>query len=202
MPGNVKGIISRYKRRLGVTRRTIALKRKDIVRKGAEEEVERGLCPCTINHDENRSTFVLRELFNTVVKTHFVFLRFRMGCKTPRNADGRIAWTTSATDVRTATCEIRVSYRPKDSNQVRDEYVPLSSLDLCSPSLKEDQALVVWGAEAGKILIPSHSDRKGEGGRSGIYCKTDERAKKRDAIVYELNSLTRVRAMEQGPPHV
>lgn len=202
MPGNMKSIISRYRRRMGVRRRTIPLKGKANLGKGAMEDVEGQSCCCTIKHDENRSTFVLQEVFNILLKTHYIFLRFRMGCKTPRNADGRIAWTTEATDVRTATCEIRVSYRPKDSIHVRDEYVPLSSLDLCSPSLKEDLALVAWGPDAGKILIPSHSDRTGETGRSGIYCKADKKEKKRDATLYALNCLTRARAMEEGPPHV
>lgn len=202
MPGNLKAILSRYRRQKGISRRTIALKRKALVRQGAREDPERQICPCTIKHEENRSTFVLLELFGMVVKTHYIFLRFRTGCKTPRNVDGRVAWTTEVSDVRTATCEVRVSYRPKDSANVRDEYVPLSSLDLCSPSLKEDVALVVWGADAGKILIPSHSDRTGALGRSGIYCKRDKGEKKKDAIVYALNCLTRARAMEQGPPHV
>lgn len=200
IPGNLRAILSRYRRQIGVSRRTIALKRKAVVTQGAAEDPGEQLCPCTIKHEENRSTFVLLEFFGMVVKTHYIFLRFRTGCKTPRNVDGRIAWTTEASDIRTATCEIRVSYRPKDSANVRDEYVPLSSLDLCSPSLKEDVALVVWGADAGKILIPSHSDRLGALGRSGIYCKRDKGEKKKDAIVYALNCLTRARAMEQGQP--
>lgn len=198
----MKAILSHYRRRLGVRRRTIPLKRTTNAKKGALEDSEGQHCTCTIKHEENHSTFVLQEFFNVHVKTHYIFLRFRMGCKTPRNADGRIAWTTEAMDVRIATCEIRVSYRPKDSNQVRDEYVPLSSVDLCPPSLKEDVALVVWGPDAGRILIPSHSDRSGEAGRSGIFCKADKKEKKKDANVYALNCLTRARAMEHGPPHV
>lgn len=199
--GNLKAILSHYYQRTGLSRRTRTL------RKVKETNLHvnvtgpvRGKCPCTILHADNRSSFVFDGMFMEISKTHFVFFRIRRGCREPRNADGRMAWTTDCVNLRRETCQLRVTYKPKDGACTRDEYVPLSSLDLCIPHLKEDEALVIAGADKGKIVYPSHSDRKGAGERAGLYCKARKEDRKKDAIFYAVDILTRVRRMESGPP--
>lgn len=201
LAGNLKAILSHYYHRMGNSRRSKSLKKaKELNLHPSVSGAASGKCVCTILHADNRSAFVFDGMFMEISKTHYVFFRFRRGCREPRNSDGRMAWTTDSVHLRRETCQLWVTYKPKDSVCVRDEYVPLSSLDLCAPHLKEDEALVIAGADKGKIVYPSHSDRKGSGQRVGLFCKARKEDRKKDAIFYAVESLTRVRKMESGPP--
>lgn len=201
LAGNLKAILSHYNQRMGMSRRTKRLKKtKESNSQPFVTNPASAKCPCSITHAHNQSAFVLDEMLMQAAKTHFIFFRIRPGCKEPRNADGRMAWTTLSVDMRRETCQIRVTYRPKDSVHAREEYVPLSSLDLCVPNLKEDEALVIDGPDKGKVVYPSHSDKKATGGRAGIYCKHKKEDRKKDAIMYALENVTRVRKMDAGQP--
>lgn len=190
--GNVRGLVQQYLMRQGRRKRT-----RTSTTNGPRTVQKAGssACDCCTPHAQNACSFVFEDFFLAIVKKHRVFFRIRHGSKEPRNADGRLAWTTEESNLSDKGCRIRVTYRPKDSNKERDEYVPVSSLDLCAPAMKEDVALVIWGDDKGCILYPSHANMGGKGTQTGIYCKLNRTDKKRDAKLYDLCTLTRARAM-------
>lgn len=144
--------------------------------------------------------FVFSEWFSQVVLTHHVVFRFKAGCENPRGVDGKIAWTTKETQARRGTADVRLTYKTQDGMRMKDEYVPLLSLETCVPGLKKDElALVVQGEECGRIVYPSHGAREGKT-RTGTYCCVGEKVKKRDAKLYASESITRVTTLDSGLP--
>lgn len=95
--------------------------------------------------------------------------------------------------------DVRLTFKTQDGMRMKDEYVPLLSLEPCIPGVKKgDIALVIRGEDAGKIVFPSHTARDGKV-RSGTYCTLEEKAKKKDARFYSLDSITRLSTLENGP---
>lgn len=104
------------------------------------------------------------------------------------------------TQARRGMTDVRLTYKTQDGMRMKDEYVPLLSLETCIPGLKKgDLALVVRGEEAGRVVYPSQSVREGKV-RTGTLCTLEEKAKKKDAKFYSLDSVTRVTTINSGPP--
>lgn len=96
--------------------------------------------------------------------------------------------------------DVRLTFKTQDGMRMKDEYVPLLSLEPCIPGVKKgDLALVIKGEDAGKIVFPSHTAREGKI-RTGTYCALKENAKKKDARLYSLDSVTRLTTLDSGPP--
>lgn len=126
--------------------------------------------------------------------------RFKAACETPRGVDGKMAWTTMETQARRGMADVRLTYRTQDGLRMKDKYVPLLSLETCIPGLKKgDLAVVIRGEDSGRIVYPSHSAREGKT-RTGTFCTLDEKAKKKAAKLYPLDSVTRVTTVQAGPP--
>lgn len=204
--GNMKAVVSRYRAKMG-TRRVKRGKGKGKETQGesgasTERMSERtdGGCTCDIPHGESACAFVFEERFKDIIQSHHVIFRFRAGCKEPRNVDGKFAWTTKETHIR--KCEMRLMFKSKDNPTVKHEYVPLSSLEPCAPLLKEDEALVIRGDDAWKVVYPSHKARDiaNNDTRGGMYCKMNEKDKKKDSKAFELKAITRIRQLEKGYP--
>lgn len=185
------------------TRRKGKGKRRD-ERKGAVGEkvmvAEDGDCTCDTTHEDNPCAFVFDERFKDLIRTHHVMFRFRTGCKEPRNVDGKLAWSTKDTVVGFGPCNVRLMFKSKDNPNTKHEFVPLSSLEVCTPALKEDEALVVSGDDAWTVVFPSHNGKDASNNKSGMYCKMSAKAKKKDSKLFDLKSLTRIREHTRGPP--
>lgn len=202
IPGNVRAIRERWQKSTGKGKG-----RRRIVKKNASraEETERNgmprnKCSCDIAHELNPCAFLLDSKIEDVVRTYHVILRFRSGCKEPRNVDGKLAWTTGDTEIRKGGCEVRVTYKTKDNPIARDEFVPISSLEPCAPAMREDEALVIGEEEKWKVVYPSHTAKDGSGGKIGMYCKLTVKGKKKDAKLFDLKHLTRIRKISKGAP--
>ena len=82
-----------------------------------------------------------------------------------------------------------------------DEFVPQASLILCSPGVgKGEMALVVEGVDSGKIVFPSRIARDEKKIRTGLYCKLEQKDKKKDEKLYTINQITRIVSLSHGPP--
>lgn len=202
----MKAIVSHYRARLGtnrVRRRKGKGKRREET-DGAmmEKETVRMVagCTCDIAHEENPCAIVFDGRFKDVIQTHHVMFRFRAGCKEPRNVDGKLAWSTKDTETRFGPCVVRLMFKSKDNPNTKYEFVPLTSLELCAPALKEDEALVVSGEEAWKVVYPSHNGKDASNNKSGMYCKMSAKAKKKDSKLFDMKSITRIREHAKGPP--
>ena len=154
-------------------------------------------CPCSIRHEDNQATFILNEKFWSIMSSHHIIFKIRCGVSEPRNADGKLAWTTASSVVGREECRITLSYKTKD-NYLREESLPISSLELCEPSLQED-VILIEGEGQGTVVHPSRWLRQA-GKRAGLYCKRSEGERKKDAVLYPTEALARVRRLEAGPP--
>ena len=135
------------------------------------------------------------------MKQYHIVFRFISGCESPRSVDGKIAWTTGDTRL-SPSGEVRLSYRTQDGGaRLMDEFVPQASLILCSPGVgKGEMALVVEGVDSGKIVFPSRIARDEKKIRTGLYCKLEQKDKKKDEKLYTINQITRIVSLSHGPP--
>ena len=154
-------------------------------------------CPCSIRHEENLATFILKENYQTIMSSHHIIFKIRYGVTEPRNADGKLAWTTGSSVVRSEKCRLTLCYKTKD-NYLREESLPICSLEICEPSLQED-AIVIEGEGQGTVVHPLQWLRK-DGRRTGLYCKRSKEQRKKDAVLYPTEALVRARRLEDGPP--
>lgn len=207
IPGNVRAIRERWLKSTGKGKGKDRGKdrRGSGKRVGEGEEGETATtgtprCTCDIAHELNPCAFLLDSKMEDVKAKYHVILRFRTGCKEPRNVDGKLAWTTEDTEIRKGGCEVRVTYKTKDNPIAKDEYVPLSSLEPCTPPLKEDEALVISDEDKWKVVYPSHTGKDATGLKNGLYCKKTASGKRKDAKLYASKQITRIRELMKGPP--
>ena len=175
---------------------------KPETRKGSPyaERLEGGVqsqCACSIGHDRNRASFILKEEYRGTMGSHHIVFKIRDGVHEPRNADGKLAWTTRNSIVQEKECRITICYKTKDNN-MRRESVPITSLECGEPSLQEE-AIVIEGEHVGKIVYPTQWFRQ-NGRRTGLYCKLQKESGKRDAVLFPREVLVRARRLECGPP--
>lgn len=145
-------------------------------------------------------SFLDEPQFADIMKRFHIVFRFKTGCEYPRSVDGRNAWTTPDSSL-SATGRIRVTYKTQDGGaRVLDEFVPQESLILCAPGIgKNELAVVVDGLDSGKVVYPSRIARDERKVRMGLYCKLEQKGKKKDEKLYTLNQITRVASLSQDP---
>lgn len=136
-------------------------------------------------------SFVFREEFRNIGTEYSIFFRFILGCVTPRSVDGKAAWTTRKSVTRLSS-EVLVTYKTQESARVIEEFVPISSLELCVPGVR-DLALVVKGEDTGKVVFAARIARNDAKARIGMYCKLSKDAKgKKSEKLYLNDSITRI----------
>lgn len=153
-----------------------------------------------VGSESELTSFLLDLSVLPLIKDFHVVLRFKAACKEPRNVDGKVAWTTTHTEVDVQSRVIRLAYRTKEGSSLREEFVPVASLEPCLPNLRDDCAVVLSGELKSTVVYPSHSHRGDERIRSGIYCKKRKSDKKKEALLFGRASITRIRAVALGPP--
>lgn len=154
--------------------------------------------PCTISmtvpEDQLTCSFILSDMFQKVTSEYSVFFKFRIGCINPRNVDGTTAWTTVESVVRRSTQDIRLTYKVHDGGHIREDYVPLSSIEPCPPTCQpKERALVIRGEHFGKIVFTKHFAKNESKQRIGMHCTLTEKEKKKNAIIFPMGSITRLR---------
>lgn len=151
--------------------------------------------------DQLSCSFVFSEPFREATLTYLASFKFRTVCITPRNVDGKSAWTTKELSARRSTQDIRLTYKTHDGGRPpRDEYIPLSSVEPSPPtSHPEDRALVIKGEHFGKVVFPRRFAKNENKQRVGTYCTFAEKDKKKDATLFPLDSLIRLRSSTLPP---
>lgn len=202
IPGNVRAIRERWQKSTGKGkgRRKIVKENASRAEQAETSGMARNKCLCDIAHKLNPCAFLLDSKIEDVVSRYHVILRFRAGCKEPRNVDGKLAWTTQDTESRKGGCEVRVTYKTKDNPIAKDDFVPLASLEPCVPAMREDEALVICDEDKWKVVYPSHTSKDAMGGKKGMFCKLTVNGKRKDAKLYEVRQLTRIRDLSKGAP--
>ena len=119
---------------------------------------ERKTCACTVAHESNTCAFILGREFEEYFSTHHIVFKIRDGVEEPRNADGRLAWTTRRTKVDRKNCRIVMTYKTKD-NATREEAIPVTSLEMAEPLLN-DEVIVIKGEEWGRVMYPTQWHRE------------------------------------------
>lgn len=147
----------------------------------------------------NPCSFVFRKEFEDVARDNHVMFKFVLGCQTPRSVDGKTAWTTKKVETRMSR-DVFVSFKTQESLRFREEFVPISSLELCPPG-KTDRAVIVKGEDMGKVVYPSRIVRNDAKARTGMMCRMSENARgKKGEVFYANDSITRIVPHSQGPP--
>lgn len=201
-PGRLKSIIQRFKECYSDTNylKDPSQKETRVVQQADEGHTRKGAEETSVGSETELTSFLLDLDILSLMKDFYVVFRFKAACMEPRNVDGKVAWTTTSTEVDARSGLIRLAYRTKEGSSLREEFVPLASLEPCLPNLRDDCAVVLSGELKGAVIYPSHSHRGERGTRSGIYCKRRKSDKKKEALLYGKGSITRIRSLELGPP--
>lgn len=153
-----------------------------------------------VPEDQLSCPFVYSEEFLNVATDYIVSFKFRIGCVSPRNVDSKAGWTIVGSFARQSTQDIRLVFKTHDGAHPRDEFVPLSSIEPNPPSAQPDQhGFVIKGEHFGKIVYPRYYAKNAKKQRVGMYCTFTEKAKKKEAVLFPLDSIIRIRHKHHGP---
>lgn len=201
-PGRLKSIIQRFKECYIDDKRLKdpSERQTRVVQRISEEHTRKGTEEVNVGSETELTSFLMGLDTLSLMRDFHVVLRFKAACMEPRNVDGKVAWTTTRTEVDASCRRIRLAYRTKEGSSLREEFVPLASLEPCLPNLRDDCAVVLGGELKGAVIYPSHSCKGEQGSRSGIYCKMCKSDKKKEALLFGKGSITRIRALALGPP--
>lgn len=131
-----------------------------------EKHASKGLEEKEVSSESELTSFLLKLDVLSLIKDFHVVVRFKAACKEAQNVDGKVAWTTTRTKVDVQSRLI----------SVKEEFVPVASLEPCLPNLRDDSAVVLTSELKGTDVYPSHSHRDNEDIRSEMYCLSDQHA--------------------------
>lgn len=141
-----------------------------------EKHASKGLEEKEVSSESELTSFLLKLDVLSLIKDFHVVVRFKAACKEAQNVDGKVAWTTTRTKVDVQSRLISLAYRTKEGSSVKEEFVPVASLEPCLPNLRDDSAVVLTSELKGTDVYPSHSHRDNEDIRSEMYCLSDQHA--------------------------
>lgn len=175
------------------------LKRKKATRSNSSATIPQAIS-VVVPENQLSCSFVFSDQFKETMLRYFVIFKFRSGCVTPRNVDGKLAWTRVNSDARRSSQDIQLMYKTHNGGHLRDEYIPLSSIEPLPPtSHPEDLALVIRGEHSGKVVFPRQFAKNADKQRVGTYCTLTKLERKKNAILFPLDSIIRIRDIKHGP---